>query len=92
MDKTQGKSSLQRDAFNPLHQRQLASNQHLLDDDLSLEDNSYDASFEDSSCLEDDPSREWDAWSNSSWDSSTASSRAASVRKEEVKMIKIHPL
>ena len=92
MDKTQGKSSLRCDAFNPLHQRQLASKQYLLDDDLSLENNSYDASFEDSSCLEDDPSRDWDAWSNGSWDSSRASSRAASVGKEEVKMIKIHPL
>ena len=36
-----------------------------------MEVDSYDASLEDNSNLEDDPSRDWDAWSNGSWESSS---------------------
>ena len=68
--------------FNPLHQRQLSSSQHLLDDDLSSKSDSFDASLESNSDLEDDSSRDWDAWSNGFLDSSRASSRVSTVGNE----------
>ena len=39
-----------------------------------MEGNSYDASLENNSYLEDDPSRDWDTWSNGSWESSSKDS------------------
>ena len=57
----------------------------------NMEVDSYDSSLE--SNLEDDPSRDWDAWSNGSLESSRVSSKG-SVDGNEVKSTteKNHPL
>ena len=53
-----------------------------MDDDLSSKSDSFDASLESNSDLEDDSSRDWDAWSNGFLDSTRASSRPSTVGNE----------